>query len=184
MIEIRNYPLTIADFRYIIPIEMESDNPPYWTYDDFQLVINQCDKRIGFAAIMKDEKGNYLKKMGDPRVIGFVCIQFVEHFFRFKGKIILIDKLVVDKNFRRQGVGTALLTSVVSLVTKNMPLIAFPVRMDNTDGQLFLQNCIYGSKKMGTPEFNLYNFHHCGFIREYFSNGDAASVFLYKKSPF
>ena len=102
----------------------------------------------------------------------------------YKGKVILIDKLVVDKDFRRQGIGTALLTSVISLVTENMPLIAFPVRMDNVEGQLFLRDCVYGSKKIDDPNFNLYNFHHCGFIRNYFSNGETASVFLYKKSPF
>ena len=185
IIEIRNMPLAYGDLRFIIPIEMDSDDPPYWTYKDFNQYAKQEEGRLGAVALLrKAADGKHIKSRDGNRVVGYICLRFMEEFLRFKGKMILIEKLVIDREFRRKRIGMTFLGWVASLLTEKMPLMVFPIRIDNIDAQKFLGNGDYGSQSFDRLKIDLYRFHNCGFVEKYYPNGETAAIYRYRRSPF
>src|SRR3989344_8096027 len=100
-------------------IEKESFEFP-WTRDEFARYLDH-PRCIGMIAEQKDGK-----------TVGFILYE--EHSFKFH-----IANLAVSPPFRRQGIASQMIASLISALGGRRTKIMFEVRETNLGGQLFLK---------------------------------------------
>lgn len=107
------------DFDYVTAIDTKSFEE-YWTLEDFKKRL----KQKSITCLIVEEKGE---------VVGFLMYEI--YLQRFT-----ILRIGVLPNYRKQGIGSALLKALTNKLTEKRRLISTEVRETNLSVQLFLKS--------------------------------------------
>lgn len=119
-------PMTLKDLDQVMAIEQTSFTSP-WKRSFFEYDINRKDAQC-FVAKEKD------------KVIGYVDAWFISDE-------VHLANIAVDKDFRRQGVASKLLSKIIEIAQqKNCQKILLEVRLSNVIAQKFYEK--FGFKKV------------------------------------
>ena len=75
----------------------------------------------------------YVYEIGES-IVGFILIQLFE-----KAKYVYIDILIVDPNYRKQGIGTELMNHIYRASNQNNNLFIIFVEINNKEMQQFIE---------------------------------------------
>ena len=79
--------------------------------DELRPVPERTLAVLGILEYFDQPKKTWLVALADDRVVGTVLLQIRKHPF-FKDEVGRVDLVMVDRRFRRQGIGSALVQSV------------------------------------------------------------------------
>lgn len=130
------------DFDRIIEIDQNGEYP--WEPDD---LYNEWKKEdgVGVGIVAVDY---------DDYPLGF-CIYNLDDKEHYE-----IRHMVVDKNFRRQGIGTALINRMKEKLNDRRYILSYSVPEDNLPFQLFLRKMGFKAKILRNNLCDMYRFEY------------------------
>lgn len=140
-LEIKTRFMANKDFDRVIEIDQNGDYP--WRPDDLYSEWKNNGVGVGVVAVDYDDYP-----------LGF-CIYNLNSKENYE-----IKHMVVDKNFRRQGIGTAIINRMKDKLNDRRYILSYSVPEDNLPFQLFLKTMGFKASLIRNSIIDFYRFEY------------------------